>query len=77
MSQPTACIRCKGIELVELLTPAMGCHTASAVVELAVPGGQHDQRELRLLSDGAFSWKVDSSLILASWRPVQKAPGEK
>ncbi len=62
-----------GITLVETGAPAIACHTASVMVEVALPGGQHDQRELQMVSDNALSWKVQSSRVLATWRPSAKS----
>ena len=58
----------KGLELVSLRAPSIGCHTASAIVEIALPGNQHIQNELQLVTDGNLAWQVDGVRELATWR---------
>ena len=58
----------KGLELVSLRAPSIGCHTASAIVEIALPGNQHIQNELQLITDGNLAWQVDGVRELATWR---------
>lgn len=63
-----------GIELVQIGAPAIACHTASIMVEVALPGGQHDQRELQVASDSASqNWKITSSRLLSTWKPSLKS----
>ncbi len=57
----------KGIRLIGMNPPSIGCYSSSVVVEVALQSGQHDQRELHLSSDQMAVWKVDSSTVLASW----------
>ncbi|MEE9285238.1 MAG: hypothetical protein V3V35_05860 [Dehalococcoidia bacterium] len=58
----------RGITLVSLSAPSIGCHTASAIVEIALPGGVHHQNELQLVTDTGLTWRVDGLRRLASWR---------
>jgi hypothetical protein len=60
----------KGLELVSLRAPSIGCHTASAIVEITLPGNQHIQNELQLITDGDLAWQVDGVRELATWRAV-------
>ncbi|MCH8191956.1 MAG: hypothetical protein IIC80_11475 [Chloroflexi bacterium] len=58
----------RGVSLVSLSAPSIGCRTASAVVEVALPGGEHRQDELQLVTETGLTWRVDGLRPLASWR---------
>ena len=57
----------QGISLVQVGQPSIGCHTASVVVEIELPGGSHRQREFQLVSNGDLTWRVDGIQRLADW----------
>jgi hypothetical protein len=67
----------KGLKLVSVRAPSIGCHTASAIVEIALPGNQHVQNELQLVTDGNLSWRVDGVRELAMWRAAPTPPSSQ
>ncbi len=58
----------KGIELVNMGLPMVGCNTASVIVETAMGGGEHRQSEVQLVNDDNLRWKVSGVRDLAKWK---------
>lgn len=57
----------KAIELISAETPAIGCHSASVVVEVELPNGVHEQKEVHLETNGNLYWRISGVTPLASW----------
>ena len=57
----------KAIELVSVETPAIGCHSASLVVQVELPNGVHEQNEVHLETNGDLYWRISGVTPLASW----------
>jgi hypothetical protein len=58
----------KGVELVNMGTPVVGCNTASVIVETVLGGGEHRQSEVQLVNDDNLRWKVAGVRDLAKWK---------
>ena len=59
----------QGIELVSVGTPSISCQAASVVIETILPGGDHQQEELQLVTNGNLTWQLDGTKLLARWTP--------
>ena len=57
----------KSIEMVSSEVPAIGCHSASVVVQVELPNGVHEQNEVHLETDGDLYWRISGVTPLASW----------
>ena len=57
----------KSIELVSTEVPAIGCHSASIVVQVEMPNGVHEQNEVHLRTTGDLYWRISGVTPLASW----------
>ena len=57
----------KAIELVSSEVPAIGCHSASIVVQVEHSNGLHEQNEVHLETNGDLYWRISGVTSLASW----------
>lgn len=58
----------KPAQLSKTGSPALGCRSASVVVETVDQGGEHQQTELRLLTEDNSTWLLEGARPLARWR---------